>query len=84
MIGKPLQLSCSASGFPVPNVILYKGGSILAMGCEGSVTWATNSISAEDEGSYKCVAWNYKQIETDERTFRVFVKGTQRIVADGV
>ena len=83
MYGKPLQLSCFASGFPVPKVILSRGNSILAIGSEGSVSWATHSVSTEDEGTYKCLAWNYEKID-DERTFRVFVKGTQCVAADRV
>ena len=76
--GKRLQLNCTASGFPVPIVVLTRENTTLAI-AHGLASWTAYSVSTAEGGLYKCWAWNHEKTKADERIFKVHVKGAQSI-----
>lgn len=68
--GQPLRLFCNVSGHPTPNVTWYKvGGTVVGRGEVFTISNARRS----HEDSYRCVASNGKECNTDSAVAKVTV-----------
>ena len=77
-IGSTIELSCEATGYPVPMVIWIREGreerGELVEGENGTLATLTiANVSSEDAGIYECITWNFGG--SVMRYALVFVKG---------
>ncbi|KAG1665890.1 Neural cell adhesion molecule 1 [Nymphon striatum] len=78
--GQATELVCSVSGNPMPNVTWSKNGKEVTEGIAGDngERLKIKSMSAEDEGEYKCVASN-KMMEDATEMFKLTMRFAPKV-----
>ena len=69
-IGENASLTCNAIGRPLPDVSLYRNGSLLGMNT-GSVTHLLPFDSSSNFGSYICISNNTVGVANITTTFKI-------------